>query len=79
MVMEEDQIAGPNMGHAIADGKRAADNLVTEHCADFLRQVPRHQVARADAARHHPGQQVAIALEARHRRLDDLELLGASD
>ena len=47
--MQEDQIAGPHGLDGRPDLDRPADHLVTQDRADLFRQIPRHQVAGADA------------------------------
>ena len=50
VMMHEDQVAGPDVRDGAADLDGPADGLVAQDGADLLRQVPRHQVAGADAA-----------------------------
>src|SRR5262249_10259746 len=47
--------------------------------ADFLLQIPGHQVAGADAARRRPHEDLAVALQRRHRRLDHGEAVRGDD
>src|SRR5262249_10552351 len=62
-----------------ADGDGPADGLVAEHGADLLRQVPGHQVARADAAGERAQEDFAVGEQLGAGRGAHLEVVGADD
>ena len=78
-MMRKDQVAGPDVGDVIADRLRPTDDLVSEYGADFLGEIPRHQIAGTDAAGGRADEDFAIRLKARPRHGGDVEALRSCD
>jgi hypothetical protein len=68
VVVQEYSVAHADALNLGTDLGGPADNLVTEHGTDLFRQIPRHEVAGADAARRRAHENLARALQPRHGR-----------
>src|SRR5262245_48058752 len=79
MVVAKDQIASLDVRNRASDFDGPPDDLVTQHRADFLFQIPRHQVTRADAARRRPHQHVAVVAQPRRKHVHNLEACRSGD
>jgi hypothetical protein len=78
-MVEKEQISRPNVANFRTYLFCPTDYLVPQDGADLLRQVPRHQIARANAAGGCSYEDFFGTLQHRSRGCNDFQPIGAHD